>query len=269
MKRLILNFLISLSGNRIAQKILREVEMLARQLRGFGSGSFTTRSGEASALSFVHEKIKTNERRLVIFDIGANKGQFLELILNEFRISKKQVVSFEPSTAAYRVLQNKFGALNDVMLQNLGVDDHVHTGSLYYDQPGSLYASKYDRDVSRLNVEFTYSEKVNYVTVDSFCSSHEIDMIDFLKIDVEGNELNVLKGAERMLSDRLIRSMSFEFGSTQIDSRTFFKDIYLYLEQFNFESFYRITPGGYLEPIMGYDEALEIYYTTNYLVLFE
>lgn len=269
MKRLILNVLILLSGNRFTQKILREIEMLARQLRGFGSGSFTTRSGEASALSFVHEKIETNDREMMIFDVGANKGQFLELIINEFGNSRIHIVSFEPSTAAYEELNRKFGDLDYVTLQKLGVDDHIYTGSLFFDQPGSLYASKYDRDVSRLNVEFTYSETVNYVTIDDYCLSRGIDLIDFMKIDVEGNELSVLRGAEQMLSNRLIRSMSFEFGSTQIDSRTFFKDIYTYLDQFEFQSLYRITPGGYLEPVIGYDEALEIYYTTNYLVFFE
>ena len=48
-------------------------------------------------------------------------------------------------------------------------------------------------------------QEVQIRTIDAFALEHKIDAIDFLKIDTEGYELNVLNGAERMLREKKIK----------------------------------------------------------------
>jgi hypothetical protein len=81
-------------------------------------------------------------------------------------------------------------------------------------------------------------------------------------MDVEGNELNILNGAKRMIENDSIDFIQFEFGGCNIDSRTFFQDFfYLLKERYRI---YRILKNG-LYPIDSYSEKYEIFITTNYL----
>ena len=52
-------------------------------------------------------------------------------------------------------------------------------------------------------------------TLDNFCSNINIDNIDVLKIDTEGNELNVLKGAEKLLSEGKIKLIYVEISESK------------------------------------------------------
>ena len=62
---------------------------------------------------------------------------------------------------------------------------------------------------------FLRSEIVNVVSIDSFCKKKNIDKIDLLKIDTEGHEAEVLKGATRMLKKN-IRYILIEFHFSKI-----------------------------------------------------
>ena len=62
---------------------------------------------------------------------------------------------------------------------------------------------------------FLRSEIVNVVSIDSFCKKKNINKIDLLKIDTEGHEAEVLKGATRMLKKN-IRYILIEFHFSKI-----------------------------------------------------
>lgn len=239
-------------------------------IMGIGTGAFPNQSGEEHALVFLRDTIfTTKNERLVFFDVGANNGQFLEILLNVFHENGIHIYSFEPVKSSFLNLKNRFEKNKNVTLENIGFDDHPNRSKIYYDEPGSLYASKYNRDVSRLNVSFEESEMATFETIDQYCEIRNIRKIHCLKIDVEGNELNVLKGAHRLFSNKAITSVLFEFGPAQIDSRTFFKDFYTFLISVNLTYIYRILPSGKLLPINSYDEKLEMFFTTNYLAILE
>ena len=115
--------------------------------------------------------------------------------------------------------------------------------------------------VNNNNKLFLTSQIVTKI-LDEFCSDHKIEHIHFLKMDVEGNELNILNGAKRMIENDSIDFIQFEFGGCNIDSRTFFQDFfYLLKERYRI---YRILKNG-LYPIDSYSEKYEIFITTNYL----
>lgn len=267
MKTLILNILSKFTGNQTAQKLLEKISRLNRLLMGIGTGAFPVKSGEEFALRYVKELFSNDKEPFILFDVGANIGQFLELIISELQDHSYKVYSFEPGTTAFCKLKSNYGGLNNIVLENIGFDDHPNKSLLYFDQQGSLFASKYDRDGTRLNVLFDKFEMAEYSTIDQYCKEKKISKIHCLKIDVEGNELNVLRGAEDLFNNQVVKSVIFEFGSTQIDSRTFFKDIYFYLQNRGLCSLYRILPNGYLLPIESYDENLELFFTTYYLAI--
>ena len=58
-------------------------------------------------------------------------------------------------------------------------------------------------------------------------------MPSIIKIDVEGNELDVLKGASDFLKD--VKVIQFEFGGSNIDSRTFFQDYWYFFKEKDFD----------------------------------
>jgi len=102
---------------------------------------------------------------------------------------------------------------------------------------------------------------VTIKTIDSFLTEKKIPYIDFLKLDIEGNELNALFGAQEALKTNKIKSIQFEFGTCNIDSRTFFRDFYNLLSpQYNI---YRVLKNG-LHHITYYSEYDEVFATINY-----
>ena len=63
-------------GNNIGQNILFKISEIIQYLQGYGSGDLTEYSGEGAVVSRID---KSKRKKLVIFDIGSNIGQFIEL----------------------------------------------------------------------------------------------------------------------------------------------------------------------------------------------
>jgi hypothetical protein len=86
--------------------------------------------------------------------------------------------------------------------------------------------------------------EVNIITLDSFCFENNITQIDLLKMDTEGNEFAILEGAKRMLAERRIKAIHFEFGGSNIYSRVFMRDFFTTLSDYEL---YRMLPSGLLK----------------------
>jgi len=76
---------------------------------------------------------------------------------------------------------------------------------------GSLGNPKIDKRI--INAKYIITQKkVKAITLDEFCKLHNIKTIDFLKIDVEGAEIDVLKGAKSLIHKKLIKCIAFEIS---------------------------------------------------------
>lgn len=260
---LLKNVLIRLSGNRYAQQMLERRVPTLQYLMGIGAGAGVRSSGEKAIFGLLQSRC---EAPYCIFDVGANKGQYLKLILDEMSGLDINVHCFEPGHETYRVLKQSIKTDRRVKLNNAGIGREDGRAVLHYDVPGSTMASLTKRDLGDRPVAFDGAEEVEIRTIDTYCQEHEIEHIDLLKIDIEGNELDAFAGAKRMLEAKAISIVAFEFGGCNIDTRTFVRDFWGIFHGVGF-SLYRITPSGYLHPISAYRETLEQFRTMNFVAL--
>ena len=185
----------------------------------------------------------------VIFDVGANKGDYISMCRNSGFWG--HIYGFEPNPKTFRTLE----ALSDDRSHffNIGLSDQEGSFELFYKKGDdeSTHATLYKASIEN-NSNIT-SAVIELKTLDKFIDEHQIEYIDLLKIDTEGNELKVLKGAKKSLEAKKIKAIQFEITGINVVSRVFFKDFFdLLSPQYRL---YRLLPNSFL-PIRKYDEAL-------------
>lgn len=135
--------------------------------------------------------------------------------------AKTDFYAFEPSPVACAELDRRFGRLTNCTIERLACSSEPGLAELHFDVAGSSHASLHRRNLSHLGTSFAESTGVQVVRLADYCAQHDIDHIDFLKIDVEGDELNVLRGARELIDSRRILAIQLEMGGADVDSRTF------------------------------------------------
>lgn len=233
-------------------------ELYKKSLSGMniGMGSRLEHSGELNVLKFLQSSGRDIE---ILFDVGANIGDYTKNLQLFFPNAK--IHSFEPAKETFHTLSNCNVGPN-VILNNTGISNEVKKGTIYFDKENSGLASLYNRQLDYFGLEFSREEQVELVTLDYYCQNHGIDKIDFLKMDIEGNEYNALLGATDLLNKNKIGVIQIETGGANMDSRTYFRDFWNLLHR-DFEVF-RILQDGF-KRIDCYEERLECFVTTNWL----
>jgi len=255
-KKSILGLMKKINKKRF-QLFFENLYILSLHGMGFGESELD-KDGEADIL----RKLGKKKEKLVIFDVGANIGRYTQEC-KKF-IPDSEVYCFEPSKKTFETLKDNLKNFKKVYLHNIGFGERKSKKNLFYDREGSSLASVYNRKLDYRKIYFNKKEKINIETIDSFCKKELIREISLLKIDVEGNELNVLKGAKEMIRKRGIKKIQFEFGGCNIDSRVFFRDFWNMLNK-NY-TIYRIIKGGLVQ-IKNYKELNEIFTLINYFAV--
>jgi FkbM family methyltransferase len=198
----------------------------------------------------------------VLLDVGANYGKWAEGMLRAFPATQK-IVLFDPQ-------QECLAALNQLQLPGkivvpYALSDHPGTEPFYVSGAGWGGASFYERSDTFFSQKQKQRITVRVTTLDSVLESEGIEFVDFAKFDIEGAELAAFRGAERSFSRGAIRALSLEFGSGNINSRTFFRDFWDCLTGHGFEIF-RVLPGGNTVHLDHYYEDLEYFRgVSNYI----
>jgi FkbM family methyltransferase len=255
-----------MTGNSYAQKCLERNVRVSQYLMGIGSGIEVVSSGEKTMFGVLRQQFSPP---YCIFDVGSNKGQFLQLVLENIERDLLSIHCFEPGHDAFKALAAFSGRVKEIngsRLNNIGVSKEPGTAVLHFDQVGSVLASLTKRKLDHIGIEFEKTEQVEITTIDQYCRENNVDHIHLLKIDVEGHEFDVITGAKEMFESSSIDMVSFEFGGTNIDTRTFFRDFWYLLTKYKLRIF-RITPSGYLSPIDAYTEFVEQFGATNFVAI--
>jgi FkbM family methyltransferase len=211
-------------------------------------------SGERWVMSRLSQLVG---QRPVVVDAGANQGHWSVALLAA--VPEARLFAFEPSPTACGRLERALDGRAEAV--NAAVGSERGEMSLFTPEPGSEHASLYQRQIPGEILDQT--EKVAVRRLDEFFRSRSIERVDVLKLDVEGHELEALRGCGSLLDD--ISVIQFEFGGAAIDAKLFFRDLYGFLAEHGFRLF-RLLPEG-LWPIGDYDESREIFVFSNYLAL--
>lgn len=200
----------------------------------------------------------------IVFDVGANVGDWSKCVFST--APHARVYAFEPIPEAFSILEKNLKN-HPATVFNTAVSDKKGNKTIaYYNK--SLQWAELSSFYRRQNVEKQCNLKPLLLTVatidlDSFCNEKNIDTIDFLKIDTEGSELDILKGAEYLLLNKKVRHIQFEYGGTYLDANTTLKQAYDMLTSCGY-TIYRIMPRGLIK-INHWHPELESYRYANYL----
>lgn len=245
-------------GNRLLQPFFEMLFKVAVKGMNYDRGHVPSLSGERYILQLLQEKNPGSN--LTIFDVGANTGQYAGLVMDTVR-KKFDLYSFEPQKHAFGELRKVTDRLSFHPV-NIAMGATAGKTNIFYENAGSVLASMFPSYYNTYDVSLDKSEEIEVTTVDAFCQAHRIGTIDLLKIDVEGYEIEVLKGCRQMLADRRVRMIQFEFGIASVEARIFMKDFFGLLPNYHI---YRILQNGIRK--MHYSEYAEVFLTTNYLAV--
>lgn len=178
----------------------------------------------------------------LVFDVGANVGKFTEAVFN---LNETAVVhAFEPHPVTFsKLAESDFGERFHPYNCGLG---ETKSEALLYDyvnQDGSEHASIHRGVIEEIHHGESLSHNIRIITLDGFVRDNGIDKIQLLKVDTEGNEMAVFKGGEKTIRSGAIDVIQFEFNEMNVISRTFFKDFFDFLPEYDF---FRLTHQGAL-----------------------
>ena len=193
----------------------------------------------------------------VIFDAGANIGEWTKYVL---KISPEaKIHCFEPCRGTFQMLKNNVGA--DAKLNNFGLSDKPGEADFFVVADGAGTNSLF------CNAEIQKKERVILNSVDNYCAQQKIPKINFLKIDVEGGEFSVLRGADNLLKNGMIDFVQFEYNRTYIDANIRLLDVFNYFSGKPYKYF--LIKYNRLESIAHYSQDLENFQLCNYLFVNE
>ena len=245
------------------QPFMQKLHLFA--LTGMNYGNANTLdhecTGEKKALEYIRTKL-AEKKQTVIFDVGANTGNYALMLSELLKEKELTIYAFEPSKHSFTDLIKNTAGVPCVQAFNTGLGNAEETVKLYANYEGSGAASIYNSAFEQYSFNRNVLEIVKLQTIDSFCKNNSITSIDFLKIDVEGHELAVLQGGMEMMNSKKIKFIQFEFGPFHVHSKTFFKDFWDLLSPVY--KIFRIISNGLFE-IKFYSENLEIFRTANFL----
>lgn len=164
---------------------------------------------------------------LTIYDVGANRGLMINKFLNQF--PSAFIHAFEPYTPLYEKLKNDFSSNPNITVNNKGISNEE--AELLFNinksvDTSSFLASKKTGLNSDSQVETTQQVKVPVITLDNYAVSKKHQQINILKLDIQGSELNALKGAQGLLQRQEVDMIFCEaYFVQQYENQPLFFDI--------------------------------------------
>ena len=247
MKKIALTLIKIASGLPYAETVARKVVDFARNQNNCAPDS----NGEMTFMTRNAQGFQT------IFDVGANVGDWTAEVSK--LCPQAQIYSFEPVSKTFDALSGYTS--EKVHPHKIALGDSNESREIFVSDSDSTLNSVY----SRASFGVTKPEQLEIRTLDSFCKEHKIERISFLKIDTEGNELNVLKGASEYVRQGRIDVMQIEYGGTYINARIMLKDIFDFFENTEYE-LDKMYPHHALH-VPAYSQDLENCQYANYLAI--
>ena len=221
-------------------------------------------TSEANTLNYFLKK--HDRKNKILFDVGANTGSWSKIALEcDENIS---IFAFEAINQTYINLKK---ALNqnsgDITVINKAISNKIGKFDMYNFGENEGINSFFNNPFSDQSPRYTHTkiEKVFTTTIDIFCKENNINMIDYLKCDTEGNDLNVILGCQEMFKNEKIIALQFEYNWRWISSSSYLKDVFNHFENTNY-LIGKMTRNK-VQIIQEWNPEIEKFYEANYLII--
>ncbi len=204
-------------------------------------------------INFIKKHLKPGD---YFFDIGANVGCF-SLVASLCVQENGKVYAFEPVKEVYNRLNEniELNRLNNILTINKAVYEKNTLLKLYLASQENLgMTSIKEHDAMSGN-----TLEVEAVSLDSFVISNEINRVDFIKIDIEGSELNALKGMVNIIRKHQPVFL-VEVSEAVLNDETDRNEVFNFFDAFDYDKFVISDEGTLKTPVK--DELNEY---TNYI----
>ena len=181
------------------------------QFRGFHFSYISDENGE---LEFVgHVKNVLKGRSFTFFDVGAHHGTFTRMVLEDLPDYTGHL--FEPTPESFKRLCENFNADEELTVNALALSNFIGMEKLirYPDDPTRNGLVGVSKELSFTTEDIPCSVE----TGDQYCKDRKIKRIELLKIDAEGHDFFVIEGFDRLISDKAVGVIQFEYTFKHAD----------------------------------------------------
>ena len=183
-----------------------------------------------------------------VIDVGAHRGETIYFLIKNFKYNN--IYAFEPNIESYNILRKEIGSSNknkNIYLINKGIGIKNEEKFLIEstDSASATYCNlkRNSKYLKKKKFFFKYKKlkkkKTNILTLESFFKEKKLNSVNYLKIDTEGYELNVIKGLKRYIKKIRIIHFEHHYDDMYIKNYTF-QDIHSYLSKNNFRKTYKL-----------------------------
>ncbi|MFC4293987.1 FkbM family methyltransferase [Novosphingobium tardum] len=250
--------IIGLLGRDRAWRIGRALYMRAR---GEKDTNDIASNGEAALIARVLKQVE--DRSPVLFDVGANRGEWSEAALACLAQLQRHAALhlFEAAPHAAAHLREQFAAVPGLVVHGIALSDRSGTAPFALVGPtagtNSLEIGSHNPSVTTIEVPVEPGAQV--------AQSHGIGYIDLLKIDTEGHDFAVLSGFEPMLAAGQIGVVQFEYNSRWLAARRSLLDVFGLAEKTGYRVG-RVAPDG-IELFDRWNPECDRFFEDNYALV--
>jgi FkbM family methyltransferase len=193
-------------------------------------------------------------------DVGANVGDWLGMVADTMHGRTFAALAFEPSRSAFEQLEGRFRGEPRITLFNVALGSEL--GSLsFFEEPNAGRGSTLVADFMRTAGT---TRTVQVTTLDAALREADWTRIDLLKIDAEGYDLQVLRGANEMLGARGAGVVQFEYNRAWQLAGDTLRAAYSLFESSGYRVFVLKRDGLYTLDYLRYEEYFEY---TNFVAI--
>jgi len=177
----------------------------------------TDDAGVFEQITRIYEATSESDKQTISIDVGAYIG-VISLAMAKYGPANHEVHSFEADDVNYAML-------NENLSSNQPHSIHPHRTAVGGENGTAQFTRTSDTGTNHLGVQDNSNDlgavvfDVPITTLDSFAEQHDFDTIKLLKIDAEGADINVLRGASTLLDSKRIEAIIVEVPLT-VDSRS-------------------------------------------------
>lgn len=170
----------------------------------------------------------------IIFDVGAHEGESIDRFKNLFQ--NPIIHSFEPQSKIFEKLMNKKKNDKDLVLNNFALGSKEENQEIFVNSntAASSYLNIDNKDKFFKSLKTIQKEQTRIDTFDNYFNKIKVNYIDLVKIDVQGLEEEVLKGAHKSLNKVLLIEIEIIFVNLYEKHSSFYQ-IENILKNYNFE----------------------------------